>query len=291
MTGVPLRTYLELLRAYQWVKNLFVFAPLFFAFRFTELDLFFRSALAFAAFCCIASFIYVVNDLKDLEIDRRHPAKRFRPLAAGRIAPHSARIAAALSALAGFGLAIPLGPEALLLLLGYAVLNLLYSLGLKEFALIDIFIVAAGFPMRVFLGGFATDIPLSRWIIVMTFLLALFLVLAKRRDDILLVEDTVEVRESVQGYNLTLVDTSMAIVAAVTLVAYLMYCFSPEVIAKAGSEHLYITGAFVLMGILRFLQLTLVRELSGAPTHLFLEDRFLQITVMAWLLTFVILHQ
>jgi len=197
--------------------------------------------------------------------------------------------AAAGCALAGFALGGLLGEEVLGLLLFYAILNGAYSLRLKHVPLVDVFCVATGFLLRIFVGGAATGIALSSWIIVMTFLLALFIALAKRRDDVLHAAAGRDVRAATAGYNLPLVDMALGVLASVTLVAYLMYTMAPEVGERFGGRPVYLTFPWVLLGILRYFQRTLVFQDSGSPTRIILSDRFLQGVLALWVLSFFFL--
>ena len=286
---MALRDVVTLLRPQQWVKNVFVFAPGFFAFRLGEGEVFAASLGGALAFGLVASSIYVLNDALDVEADRRHPEKCLRPLAAGTVSMREAAGAAAGCALAGFALGGLLGEEVLGLLLFYAILNGAYSLRLKHVPLVDVFCVATGFLLRIFVGGAATGIALSSWIIVMTFLLALFIALAKRRDDVLHAAAGRDVRAATAGYNLPLVDMALGVLASVTLVAYLMYTMAPEVGERFGGRPVYLTFPWVLLGILRYFQRTLVFQDSGSPTRIILSDRFLQGVLALWVLSFLFL--
>jgi len=281
--------YLQLMRTKQWMKNLFIFTPMIFALQLFDLPSLWASFMAFVSFSLTASSLYIFNDIRDIKVDRLHPRKKFRPIASGKISVNSSyRISLALAVL-GLSLGAFLDVNNLLVLLCYILLNVAYTLKLKHIALIDIFCIALGFVLRLFMGGYATSIKLSHWIIVMTFLLAIFLALAKRRDDVIIFLNGGEVRKSIEGYNLKLIDYSMALSAAVVLVAYLMYCMSVEVINKIGSSYIYITFPFVLLGLMRYLQITFVLEDSGSPTEILLKDRFMQLTLVGWMLTFVLL--
>jgi len=286
---MALRDVVTLLRPPQWVKNVFVFAPGFFAFRLGEGEVFAASLGGALAFGLVASSIYVLNDALDVEADRRHPEKCLRPLAAGTVSMREAAGAAAGCALAGFALGGFLGERVLELLLFYAILNGAYSLRLKHVPLVDVFCVATGFLLRIFVGGAATGIALSSWIIVMTFLLALFIALAKRRDDVLHAAAGRDVRAATAGYNLPLVDMALGMLASVTLVAYLMYTMVPEVGERFGGRPVYLTFPWVLLGILRYFQRTLVFQDSGSPTRIILSDRFLQGVLALWVLSFLFL--
>lgn len=278
---------LKLIRPHQYVKNAFIFGPLFFAGQFTTVPLLLDSLIAFAAFSLAASSIYVLNDYLDIEDDKQHPKKKNRPLASGAISKWQALIIMAVMFVASVVLLLPLPSAALGILAIYVVQNIAYSVRLKHVALLDVTIIAIGFVLRLFIGSVATGIPLSSWIVVMTFLIALFLALAKRRDDILIYLDTgKKMRRVVDGYNLQLIDTAMAIMASVVIVAYITYATSADSIAHAYNPYLYLTALFVILGILRYLQIVYVFLDSGSPTKVVLKDRFIQLTVLAWIITF-----
>jgi 4-hydroxybenzoate polyprenyltransferase len=285
-----MRDYLLLLRIPQYTKNLFIYLPLFFALRVTDLNLFMQVTAAFVAFCLIASAVYIFNDLCDQEEDRRHPQKKERPIAAGTISGRKAvGVMVVLFAL-GMTISFFLSVTMLYLCLFYAVMNVVYTLKLKHIAVLDIFVIAIGFVLRVLIGGTVGQVKIYMWILIMTFLLSLFLALGKRRDDVLMYAETHDrTRKSVDGYNLAFIDASMMIMAAITVVAYIMYTVSAEIMIKFGTDKLYLTALFVLLGMLRYLQLALVEGNTGNPTDLLLKDRFIQIAIAGWLLTFGIL--
>ncbi len=281
----------KLARPHQYVKNLFVFLPLFFGWKLTDAAAVRSALLAFAAFCLAASAVYVINDLRDIEEDQAHPTKRHRPLASGAIRPGQA-LAFAAGLLAGAaGLTAFLGSTVFAsILAGYFALNLLYSFVLKHLSLVDLACIAVGFVLRVFAGGAVSAVTPSHWIVLMTFLLALFLGFAKRRDDLLLSASGCErTRKSLDGYNLEFVSVSMMIMAAVVIVSYILYTLSPEVIAKHGSDKLYLTAFFVIMGMLRYLQITLVECKSGSPTLVLLRDAFIQASLVLWIVSFYLI--
>jgi len=282
--------YLQLMRIHQWVKNFFIFLPLFFAFKMDQLPLLIADVWAFIGFCFVASSIYIINDWNDVEADRLHPEKRNRPLASGAVNKKEASFL--ILALLTTGVVIYslfLNQTALIILLSYFVLNIFYSLKLKHVPIIDISIVAIGFVIRIFIGGVVTDTPLSRWIVVMTFLLAIFLALGKRRDDVVIFEKTGDkVRKNVDGYNLTFLNMSLIIVSAIMIVAYIMYTISPEVTDRNG-DNLYITSFFVFVGLFRYLQIIFVEERGGNPTSIFLKDNFIRIILVLWAVSFFII--
>jgi 4-hydroxybenzoate polyprenyltransferase len=286
-----LASCLRLARPHQYVKNAFVFLPLFFGWKLTDASALASAAVAFAAFCLTASAVYVINDLKDIEEDRAHPEKRNRPLASGALSPAEALVFAAGLLLGAAVLTAGLGSAGFsLILAGYLAINILYSFLLKHRSLIDLACIAVGFVLRVFAGGAVTGITPSHWIVLMTFLLALFLGFAKRRDDLLLSAAGCErTRKSLDGYNLEFVSLAMMIMAAVVIVSYILYTLSPEVIAKHGSDKLYLTSIFVIMGVLRYLQITLVECKSGSPTLVLLRDGFIQASLVLWIASFYLI--
>jgi 4-hydroxybenzoate polyprenyltransferase len=288
--AVKLKSCLQLARPRHYVKNGFVWLPVFFGYKLTDLTVLGQALLAFLAFCLAASSVYVLNDLKDVEEDRRHPIKRFRPLASNALtAGESMVFMTLLLALSGAASYALKNPGVWGIIGAYLILNISYSFFLKRLAIIDVVCVALGFVLRVAAGGVAASVPISHWIIIMTFLLALFLAFAKRRDDFLLAANGTFPRRSLDGYSLEFISTSMAVMAAAIIVAYLLYTLSPEVISKHGTDKLYLTGFWVILGLLRFLQITLVKNQTGSPTQILLEDRFLQAVIGFWILSFIIL--
>lgn len=283
--------YLQLMRIHQWVKNFFIFLPLFFSFKMDHIPLLIADLWAFVGFCLIASSIYIINDWNDIATDRFHPEKRNRPLASGAINKKEALLM--ILSLVAVGVSVyifVLGNYiALALLVSYFILNIFYSLRLKHIPVIDISIVAIGFVIRIFIGGVVTDTPLSRWIVVMTFLLAIFLALGKRRDDVVIYEETGDkVRKNVDGYNIPFLNVAIVVVAAVMMVAYIMYTISPEVTERNG-DNLYLTSFFVFVGLFRYLQIIFVEERSGNPTLIFLKDNFIRIIIILWIISFFVI--
>ena len=283
--------YVQLARVHQYVKNGFVCLPIFFGYKLADVQALQQTGLAFLVFCLAASSVYVVNDLWDVEEDRRHPVKRHRPLAAGELLPAQAIGFLALLLVTTVTLAaVFLPPIFLVILCSYLVLNLAYSFLLKHLAVIDVVCIALGFVLRVYAGGVAAGVPISHWLVALTFLLALFLALGKRRDDLLQADGGNGARKSLDGYNLEFVGLAMGVMAAVIIVAYLLYTLSPGAMAKHGTDLLYLTSFWVILGLLRYFQITVVEERSGSPTKIFLKDAFLQVTIILWLLSFFLLH-
>ena len=295
----------RLIRPKQWIKNFFVFLPLFFGGSLLDTQRLLAAFLTFLAFCFAASSIYCFNDLVDVEADRRHPVKCKRPIAAGLISKRQAySLMALLFVLSMLTISLlafwvrpstPLafrrggGGEAAIILF-YWLLNLAYCAELKDHAILDVCIVAFGFVLRILAGGLATDTVLSQWIVLMTFLLTLFLSFAKRRDDVLRMQHTGEApRRNTSRYNLTFINQAITITGSVTLVCYIMYTVSPEVTAHFRTHHLYLTSIFVLVGLLRYIQIAVVDEQSGDPTKVILRDRPTQLIVLGWLLAFLVI--
>ena len=251
-----------------------------------------QSLIMFLSFSFAASAIYCLNDIIDVEDVRKHPVKRNRPIAKGDVSIIRAYIVSGI--LCCLSLAFPLlaGGDKHLYLIGiiaaYIVMNISYSLKLKQFGIIDVMIIAIGFVLRIVCGGVACDIPLSPWIVSLAFLLTLLLAFAKRRDDIVILnEQGVQMRKNVKAYNLAYLDLVLGMLTAVILVCYIMYTVSPDVIARTGSNYVYLSSIFVIGGLLRYLQLTIVVKKSGDPTDVFLHDGFLQVMIVLWVLTFI----
>ena len=213
-----------------------------------------------------------------------------RAMASRTISVKQALVFFALALSAGITSAYFLGIKVFLVIIFYTLLNVLYSLKLKHIALLDVVIIAVNFVLRIITGGIVAHVPLSLWIILMAFLLSLFLALAKRRDDLVIfIRTSAKTRKTIDNYNLEFINASMIIMAAVTIVAYIMYAVSPDVISKTGTDKLYLTVFFVILGILRYLQITFVLEKSGSPTEVVLKDFFIQSCLAGWIFSFVIL--
>ena len=283
-----------LLRPEQWVKNLFVVFPVFFNGQLLNISALSSCATAFIAFSLAASSVYCFNDLCDVNADKRHPEKKQRPFASGAVSATTVSVVMASCFVLSMLLLGVFGGKTryflMLLTTLYCLMNIAYSLWLKQYAIIDTIIIAVGFVLRVVIGGTATGIWLSEWIIVMTFLLSLFLAFAKRRDDVVVFENTgVSPREKTDSYNLDFINQTMTVLATVTIVAYLIYTLSPDVMARFHCRYLYLTTVFVLAGIIRYLQIAIVDLNSGNPTKVLWRDRFIQTCVLAWIISFLVL--
>jgi len=285
--------FLRLMRPQQWAKNLFIFLPLFFSRNLFVWDHLQVALIVFFAYCLTASAIYCFNDIWDREADRRHPQKRWRPIASGQVsvAQGYGLMALCLAGAVALAWLLPRGTKPTLCILAfYFVMNIAYCMRLKNLAIVDVFIIAVGFVLRIMIGGLSTGIFLSHWIILMTFLLALFLAFAKRRDDVVLYENTgAQMRKNVNRYNLTFMNQAITITATLTMVCYIMYTISDQVMGLFRSRYVFLTSIWVLAGIIKYLQITIVDVKSGSPTKVLLRDHFIQGCIAGWMLHFLVI--
>jgi decaprenyl-phosphate phosphoribosyltransferase len=288
-----MKATLKLIRPKQWIKNFFVLVPMFFGGSMLDVHDIINGIITFFAYSFVASSIYCFNDMIDAEADRHHPIKCKRPIASGEVSmKHATGLMIFMALLAALLLLVL--PDHQLEVAGvisfYYLLNIAYCAKLKQYAIVDVCIIAFGFVLRILAGGVATDIVLSKWIVLMTFLLTLFLSFSKRRDDVLRMNETGEApRKNTIRYNITFINQAITITASVTLVCYIMYTVSPEVISRFHTDYLYLTSVFVLVGLLRYIQITVVDKKSGDPTKIMLQDRFTQLVVLAWALAFMVI--
>ena len=268
-----LPAWFRVLRPRQWTKNLAVFAPLLFARRVFDADAASRARLAFVAFCLLSSGTSVFNDWIDREEDRRHPEKALRPIAAREIRARTVLLIIIICWAAGLDLGFHLGWQFAALGAGYLVLQLAYTSVLKHQVILDVLAISAGFVLRVLAGAVAIDVPVSGWLFLCALLLALFLGLAKRRQEIVsLQEAATEHRRALGEYSLPLLDQMLSTVAGMCILAYGLYTVSPDTVAKVGSDRLKWTLPFVLYGILRYLYLVHRRDVTGSPERVLLSD-------------------
>lgn len=288
-----MKELLILIRPHQWLKNLFVFLPLFFGGQLTNVNLIGFSLIAFFAFNFAASSIYCFNDIRDMNSDKLHPKKCKRPIASGAITKSQGYTIMIVCLVISIVVCLKAGlylNKLLLTVLFYWLMNIAYCLKLKQLVIVDVFIIAVGFVLRVLAGGFVTNIWISHWIVLMTFLLALFLAFAKRRDDVVIYQNMgTKTRKNVERYNLEFMNQVISIIASITMVCYIMYTLSDETIARMNSHYLYATSIWVLAGIIRYLQLTIVDVKSGSPTKILMIDRFIQSCIAGWLFSFLII--
>ena len=288
-----IRHIIKVARPTHWIKNIFVFLPVFFGGALLNTTEVVAAALTFMSFSLAASAIHCLNDIIDVDADRAHPVKCKRPIASGAITIPQAYGMMTVSLLISMVLMflLPEGhAKSILVIIAYFVINVAYCLRLKEYAIIDVCIIASGFVLRILAGGYATGVHLSKWIVLMTFLLTLFLAFAKRRDDVLRMNTTGRApRKNTSRYNLTFINQAITITGSVMVVCYVMYTVSPEIIAQFATDKLYLTSILVILAILRYLQISVVDEKSGDPVKVALSDRATQLILLAWLLSFLII--
>lgn len=276
---------LKLVRVTHWIKNLAILLPVFFSGQFIDIlnsPNFSQVFYLFLSFCLASSIIYIINDSVDVEKDKLHPIKKNRPIASGSISINQALLIGVLL-LVVLGINLYLIGEVKWFVIGYFILNILYSFKLKNIAIIDVTCISIGFIIRILAGGYLFGIEVSQWMIIIVFLLSISIAFAKRRDDITLGKDKLLFRKSQNGYTTEFIDIATGICFSITLVAYIMYSVSEEVLNRIGTDKLYLTSLFVFIGILRYLQITIVENASGSPIRLIGKDIFLQLSLLAWI--------
>lgn len=282
--------FLYLLRVHHWSKNSFIFIPAFFAGVLLHWDMIVTLGLGFIAFSLVSSAVYILNDYRDRETDRLHPTKKNRPLASGKVAPSTALAIMAVFAVAGLALGFYLDLLFFFGLVVYVIINLSYSLGLKNIAILDTLMVSSGFLIRTLAGGWLAHVEISQWLVIMVFLLSFFLAMAKRRDDLVLNQDSqVPLRKSSKNYTVEFLNTILSVLSGIIIVSYIMYTISEDVVHRLHTKNVYMTSLFVFAGVVRFLQIAMVEKRGGSPTKIFLTDTFIQVTVAGWILCFAIL--
>jgi 4-hydroxybenzoate polyprenyltransferase len=278
------------LRPAQWTKNLLVFAALLFAEKLFDPWAVAKSVAAFAIFCALSGVVYLINDIADRRVDREHPLKRRRPIAAGTLAVPAAAAAAAVIAGAALASAFAMSWKMGLVAAGYIALQALYSGPLKHIVIIDVLALSLGFVLRAAAGAVAIDVVISHWLFVCTILLAMFIALAKRRHELVLLADGAASHRPILGeYSPYLLDQMIGVVTASTLIAYIFYTISPETTQKFGTDLLGLTIPFPLYGIFRYLYLVHRREGGGSPAELLINDRPLLVCVMLWVAAVVLI--
>jgi len=271
------------MRPKQWTKNLVIFAGLVFSQNFFHLGFLEVSVLAFIAFCLNASSVYIINDIKDLEQDRLHPVKKFRPLPAGRISTRQAAFLSVILAVISLALAFWLNLHYGALLALYWVMMIVYSFALKHVVIVDIMIISAGFIIRAISGAVVLDVMISRWLLACAIFLSLFLILAKRRNEIVeLGANASEHRAILDEYGERFLDQMIAVVTACTVISYVLYTVDPGTVQKFHTANLILTVPFVIYGIFRYLYLVYQKNMGGRPEMILLADRPLLLSVFLW---------
>lgn len=285
-----IKEIIKSLRPHQWTKNFFVFAPLIFSENVFNFPLILKSVLAFALFCMLSGAIYIWNDLRDIDEDKLHPAKSQRPLASGRLEKTPAVVAFVFLCVLGLSLSFVLNLNFFLLALGYVLLQLAYSGWLKHVVILDVLLVAAGFLIRVIAGGVAIEVDISAWLLICTFLLALFIALSKRRHELIFLEkEASSHRPILKEYSPYLLDQMISVVTASTVIAYCLYTISEETIAKFGSSNLIFTVPFVLYGIFRYLYLIHQKCEGGSPESLLIKDKPFFFGILLWIVSAILI--
>ncbi|MCX6135240.1 MAG: decaprenyl-phosphate phosphoribosyltransferase [Ignavibacteriales bacterium] len=286
-----MRKVVRLMRPEQWLKNFFIFAPLIFSKHLFDGAYVWMAAQAFLVFALLSSTVYIFNDIADREADRLHPTKRNRPIAAGTITiTQAVGLAIGLMLVIGF-LVTMLNAKFLFVAVVYFVLNLGYSFFLKRVILVDVFIVAAGFMLRVLAGAFAIHVQVSEWLVLCTLFVSLFLSISKRRAELMLVKNSehFEGRAAIRGYDIEFLDQMMTIAASGMAISYALYTVAERTISIFGSSNLIFTTVFVLFGIFRYLYLVRARKTEDNPTHMLTTDPVTLVNGVAWFSVCVII--
>jgi decaprenyl-phosphate phosphoribosyltransferase len=287
------RAVIRTLRPHQWVKNLFVAAPLVFAKHLVDGGYLWRTGIAVAAFCALSGAVYALNDVLDAEADRVHPTKKHRPIAAGELSERSAVVLSIILAIAGLGACLALSWQTAAWAGGYLVMNLAYSMKLKHVAFVDVVLIASGFMTRVAAGGAAIAITPSRWLLVCTGLLATYLALGKRAHELALADregrDATATRAALAGYRLGWVRVAMFVLGVATAAAYVLYTVDPHTVEFFGTRKLPWSAPFCVVGLARFAWLALVRPGNESPTDAMLRDGVFLMNLVAWAVVILVL--
>ncbi|WP_046745291.1 UbiA prenyltransferase family protein [Kordia zhangzhouensis] len=279
---------LHLLRIKHWIKNLLIFFTAFFGGELLQLSNLSILSIVFLYFSLTASLVYVVNDVKDVEQDRLHPDKKNRPLVSGAISKSQAYAIMAVLVMALVITSIYLPIEVVYVTLTYLLLNLMYTFWLKQMAIIELFIISLGFVFRIVIGGLAVAVVPSKWIIMLTFFMALYVIIAKRRGE-LLHADPHKTRTVLAAYNEQYLSAAMILVLGVSIVTYIMYTVDEQVITRFKTDKIYITTIFVVLAMLRHLQQTFVYNNTESPVKYLLKDTLILFIILMWLSSFYFL--
>jgi 4-hydroxybenzoate polyprenyltransferase len=281
------RQFSELLRIKQWVKNPLIYIALIFTNNLFNAMLFLKVTVGFFLLCFAASSIYIINDINDAKEDRHHPEKKTRPIASGEISVEFAAAISALLMMIALAGSFMIEKNFCYLLLVYIVMNLLYTFKLKHVVILDVFIVAAGYVLRAAAGALIINVVISPWLLICTSLLALFVILAKRRYEMTMLTDAAKHRKILEEYSVPLVDEMMSVVTASTVIAYSLYTFTSTTAAQ--HHYLMLTIPFVLYGIFRYLYLIHKKNLGGNPELVFLKDLPTIINIILWVAANVVI--
>jgi 4-hydroxybenzoate polyprenyltransferase len=289
-TRSPAASLFVSLRPDQWTKNLIVFAALIFAVKLLDPAALANASAAFLIFCALSGAVYLINDVSDRAQDQAHPLKRLRPIASGELSPGTAMLTAVILSVAALGAAFALRPAFAAVAAAYLALFVVYTRSLKHVVVLDVMTIAIGFVLRAVAGGLVIDVHISNWLLICTMLGALFLGFAKRRHEItLLAEGAGGHRRILEEYDPYLLDQMIGVVAAATMVAYIIYCASPETHAYFGTEWMVLTTPFPIYGLFRYLYLVHRKSGGGNPSDVLLTDRPLQACIALWGITAIVI--
>lgn len=284
-----MRDYVFLLRPKHWIKNLFIFAALIFSLNLFDIGKFIISLRAFIAFSLISSFVYIINDIVDIEQDKRHPKKRNRPIASGKIALVNALLISIFCLIAGLIIAYFINLNTLIVITIYVIINILYSIKIRNVVILDVITIALGFILRIIAGATAIEVGFSSWILLTTFSIALVLGFGKRRGEILLTSNNFseDTRSVLKQYNIQYLDSIIISSVTLTIISYALYTIDSEVIYRFGTDKLIYTVPFVIYGIFRYLYVIYKFDNDGDPTEIVLKDKLIIYIVIIWILIIV----
>ena len=285
-----MKVYFRLIRTHHWIKNSFIIIPLFFSGQIFYIEKFIHICQAVFGFSLVTGFVYIVNDILDLEFDKQHIIKKLIPIASNLVSIKEAMIFGFLVLSTGLWILFSLNENAFLLTCFYVIMNIAYSLKLKKIPIIDFIIVSIGFVIRLYIGGIVAGVELSEWIVLMVFLLSLLIAISKRRDDLIILEETKKLnRQVIKKYSINYLDNILSIVSSILLVSYLMYVTNDDIKKMYDSNLIYLTFIFVLSGVFRYSHLSIVYKIAGSPIKIFYSDYFMQIILFLWVLSFFII--
>jgi len=286
-----IKSYSQLLRVPQWIKNLFVFVPLLFSLHLFEEDYFILAFKAFIIFCLASSFIYIINDIIDINADAAHPQKKYRPLPSGKISKQSAFITSIviLTLLIALSFISPI--EFIYFLAGFILLNILYSLYFKHIVILDVFSIAAGFTIRVLGGAVIIDVPVSNWLILTTMFISLFLGVMKRHSELEQITEleNTPTRKVLAEYSLTFTNQMATVAAAGVIICYALYTVSQRTVSIFGTENLIFTTPFVVFGIFRFMYLEYLNQKGENTTQIMLTDVPIILNILLYVATTIMI--
>jgi 4-hydroxybenzoate polyprenyltransferase len=280
-----IQDYVRLMRIKHWVKDVFIFAPLIFSLNFYKASLIGRTLLMCAAFCLAASTVYIFNDVIDRDRDRLHPKKKFRPIASGAVPVKTALVLAAVLFSSSVAVSWTLGLSAIVVVLAYVGMNVAYSLLLKNQTFIDVMVIATGFLLRVVAGSVAINVELSRWMLLTTFFLSLFLGFGKRRKEMLVTAGSTQHRVVFQDYSVDLLNCLIIMSASLTIITYSLYVVTSKPMTALGSDKFIATIPFVVFGVFRYLFLIFKQNNGGDPADILLKDRVMIVDIVLWVFT------